>query len=103
IHEYLADYIINYGIKEKNGSWIPQNEEELLSKTHPIYLGDNEVYISGILKEETSYTEESLEDETTYAAYQNYIQKANIIYVKGFTNEVKLNQTKDSTLNQFTL
>lgn len=103
IHEYLADYIINYGIKEKNGSWIPQNEEELLSKTHPIYLGDNEVYISGILKEETSYTEESLEDETTYAAYQNYIQKANIIYVKGFTNEVKLNQTKESTLNQFSL
>lgn len=103
IHEYLADYIINYGIKEKNGSWIPQNEEELLSKTHPIYLGDNEVYISGILKEETSYTEESLEDETTYAAYQNYIQKASTVYVKGFTNEVKLNQTKDSTLNQFTL
>lgn len=103
IHEYLADYIINYGIKEKNGSWIPQNEEELLSKTHPIYLGDNEVYISGILKEETSYTEESLEDETTYAAYQNYIQKASTVYVKGFTNEVKLNQTKESTLNQFTL
>ena len=103
IHEYLADYIINYGIKEKNGSWIPQNEEELLSKTHPIYLGDNEVYISGILKEETSYTEESLEDETTYAAYQNYIQKASTVYVKGFTNEVKLNQTKESTLNQFSL
>lgn len=103
IHEYLADYIINYGIKEKNGSWIPQNEEELLSKTHPIYLGDNEVYISGILKEETSYIEESLEDETTYAAYQNYIQKASTVYVKGFTNEVKLNQTKESTLNQFTL
>lgn len=103
IHEYLADYIINYGIKEKNGSWIPQNEEELLSKTHPIYLGDNEAYISGILKEETSYTEESLEDETTYAAYQNYIQKASTVYVKGFTNEVKLNQTKESTLNQFTL
>lgn len=103
IHEYLANYIINYGIKEKNGSWIPQNEEELLSKTHPIYLGDNEVYISGILKEETSYTEESLEDETTYAAYQNYIQKASTVYVKGFTNEVKLNQTKESTLNQFTL
>lgn len=103
IHEYLADYIINYGIKEKNGSWIPQNKEELLSKTHPIYLGDNEVYISGILKEETSYTEESLEDETTYAAYQNYIQKASTVYVKGFTNEVKLNQTKESTLNQFTL
>lgn len=103
IHEYLADYIINYGIKEKIGSWIPQNEEELLSKTHPIYLGDNEVYISGILKEETSYTEESLEDETTYAAYQNYIQKASTVYVKGFTNEVKLNQTKESTLNQFTL
>lgn len=103
IHEYLANYIINYGIKEKNGSWIPQNEEELLSKTHPVYLGDNEVYISGILKEETSYTEESLEDETTYAAYQNYIQKASTVYVKGFTNEVKLNQTKESTLNQFTL
>ena len=103
IHEYLANYIINYGKKKKNGSWIPQNKEELLSKTHPIYLGDNEVYISGILKEETSYTEESLEDETTYAAYQNYIQKASTVYVKGFTNEVKLNQTKESTLNQFTL
>ena len=103
IHEYLANYIMKYGIKEKNGSWIPETEEELISKTHPIYLGDNEVYISGILKEDTSYTEESLEEENTDTAYQNYTKKSKTVYVKGFTKTVSLNQTQTSTLEQFYL
>ena len=103
IHKYLADNIIKRGIKDnKNEFYYPKDYNQIINDRNPIKLGDNSVIIVGITNNEEDslfdeeratgkFTNEKLKD---YANLE-YFNKANYIYVKGFTQEVKLKKDKE--------
>ena len=97
ITQYLADYILNYGIYDnENNLYKPTSYEELINDYHPIKLGINTVYIVGITRNEKylaaqkagKFIRDSYKNETA-----NYLKKT--VYVKGFTDVVKFNVNKE--------
>ena len=97
ITQYLADYILNYGVYDnENNLYKPTSYEELINDYHPIKLGINTVYIIGITRNEKylaaqkvgKFIRDSYKNETA-----NYLKKT--VYVKGFTDVVKFDVNKE--------
>ena len=106
IHKYLADYIIKYGIVTDNNIYYPKDYNELISSKQKIKLGDNIVYIVGIINDDdTLYKEAESNGSFKTTELQNYVvdtyvNKATNVYVKGFTNNVILKFDKYQTLTK---
>lgn len=106
IHQYLADYILEYGIIDSTGNkYIPKSLEELVTKNHKIKLGSNEVVIVGIIKDSPSFLEESKKnkrfenDDIRNFVNRYYSTRSNYIYTKGFANSAVLEVNKENIIN----
>ena len=110
IHKYFADYMIKYGILDSNNAlYKPSNINEIISKKHPIKIGNDSVTISGIINDDDSLyknykNKNTFENESLYTYFnENYALKGNFIYVKGFTDSATLNTDKTKVLNHMML
>ncbi len=110
IHKYFADYMIKYGILDSNNAlYKPSNINEIISKKHPIKIGNDSVTISGIINDDDSLyknykNKNTFENESLYTYFnENYASKGNFIYVKGFTDSATLNTDKTKVLNHMML
>ncbi len=107
LHKYLADYIIKYGVIENEEVYKPQSYEELLNGGQSLSLGDNQVFVVGIVMDNSDgYTTEKLYgDLKAIRNFQNsdYYQMASFIYVRGFAEKAILKTDKNVPLNSMTL
>ncbi len=110
IHKFLANLMIQYGVKDTNNEiYKPENIETLVTEHHPIELGDNTIYIVGVVDDDDSLYQSSFEkgnfiNNQIKAFYDSdYKSLSNYVYVKGFTNSVILNENKNTILNKFHL
>ena len=107
IHKYLADYIIKYGITENEEVYKSQSYEELLNGEHGLPLGDNQVFVVGIVMDDSDgYTTEKLYGnlKAINEFYDSdYYQMAPFIYVQDFAKNAILKTDKDVPLDSMIL
>lgn len=110
IHRYMADYIIKYGIVDSNNElYFPKSYEELVNSNRKLKLGTNEVVIVGMVNDDNSLYEEAFNnkkfssDKLEFYYFENYVESARYIYVKGFTESVNLRINKEYVLEQMYL
>ena len=100
IHEYLADYILKFGVMDSNNKiYYPTSYNDLVSSNRNIKLGNNKVVITGIIKDDSSmFNKKSskFQNEELSKYYDEYTLRGNIIYVKGFTYNVILRKDSNS-------
>ena len=100
IHEYLADYILKFGVMDSNNKiYYPTSYNDLVSSNRNIKLGNNKVVITGIIKDDSSmFNKKSskFQNEELSKYYDEYTLRGNIIYVKGFTDNVILRKDNNS-------
>lgn len=106
VHKYFADYAIKFGIKTSNDNlYFPGSYLELVSNNEKIKLGDNEVVITGIIDDDNSLFVSAKESgvfedkELGIFFIENYVNKANDIYVKGFVDNAILRSDKETILD----
>lgn len=110
VHKYFADYAIKFGIMlNDNTLYYPKSYDDLVTSNKEIKLGDNIVYIVGIVNDDDSlYLDvkngKGFEtNELRNFFYDNYINKGSYIYVNGFTDSVVLGTDKESILSNMTI
>ena len=98
IHKYLADTIMEKGIKDANGNLFkPTSYDNLVNSRRELPLGLNNVVIVGIVNDDKSKYKD-LSNETIYQDYMNYYaDKAYTIYGKNL--DLKFNTTDEAILN----
>ena len=104
IHKYMADYMIEFGVKTIDGEiYYPKSYEELINSKKELKLGDNKIVITGIVNDNDTYFLKEKNNENISLEEENisgtYMWKADDVYVKGFTKIVKLNKDKSSIVN----
>ena len=110
IHQYLADYIINFGIKTIDDNlYFPTSYNDIINSKKEIKLGENKVIITGIIKDDDSLYSQAKEtgtfesDKLKNHFFMNYVNKASYIYTKGFIENAVLRINKNSFLNKITI
>ena len=98
IHKYLADNIMEKGIKDINGNLFkPTSYDNLVNSRRELLLGLNNVIIVGIVDDDNSRYKD-LSNETIQQDYANYyVNKAYTIYGKNL--DLKFNTTDEAILN----
>ena len=98
IHKYLADTIMEKGIKDINGNLFkPTSYDNLVNSRREIPFGLNTVIIVGIVDDDNSRYSD-LSDETIRQDYSSYyVDKAYTIYGKNL--DLKFNTTDEAFLN----
>lgn len=98
IHKYLADNIMEKGIKDINGNLFkPTSYDNLVNSGRELPLGLNNVIIVGIVDDDNSRYK-NLNNETIQQDYTNYyVDKAYTIYGKNL--DLKFNTTDEAILN----
>ena len=98
IHKYLADNIMEKGIKDINGNLFkPTSYDNLVNSRRELPLGLNNVIIVGIVNDDNSRYK-NLNNETIQQDYTNYYaDKAYTIYGKNL--DLKFNTTDEAILN----
>ncbi len=98
IHKYLADNIMEKGIKDINGNLFkPTSYDNLVNSRRELPLGLNNVIIVGIVNDNNSRYK-NLNNETIQQDYTNYYaDKAYNIYGKNL--DLKFNTTDEAILN----
>lgn len=107
VHKYFADYIIKFGIKDaSNKLYFPKSYDEIINSQTELKLEQNKVIITGIIDDDDSLYEDAKRighfgDNYELEQYyrDHYCAKGEIIYVKGFTENVILDESKDKILN----
>ncbi len=107
VHKYFADYIMKFGIKDATGKlYFPKSYEEIINSKTELKLEQNKVIITGIVDDDYSLYEEAKklghfgENYDLEQYYRdNYCSKGEIIYVKGFIENVILDESKDKILD----
>lgn len=107
VHKYFADYMIKFGIKDATDKlYFPKNYDEIIDSKKELKLGQNKVIITGIIDDDDSLYEEAkkvgyFDDNSNLEQYYrtHYCVKGEIIYVKGFTENVILDESIDKILN----
>ena len=98
IHKYLANNIMEKGIKDINGDLFkPTSYDNLVNSRRELLLGLNNVIIVGIVDDDNSRYKD-LSNETIQQDYANYyVNKAYTIYGKNL--DLKFNTTDEAILN----
>ena len=102
IHKYMADFMIEFGIKTyEEEIYFPKSYEELINSRKELKLGDNKIIISGIMNDNDELFKklkngENLNLEQNNGVNETYCFLADDVYVKGFTSVAKLNHDKNS-------
>ena len=98
IHKYLADTIMEKGIKDINGNLFkPTSYDNLVNSRREIPFGLNNVIISGIIDDDNSRYSD-LSNQTISQDYSSYYaSKAYTIYGKNL--DLKFNTTDEAILN----
>lgn len=98
IHKYLADNIMEKGIKDINGNLFkPTSYDNLVNSRRELPLGLNNVIIVGIVDDDNSRYK-NLNNETIQQDYTKYyVDKAYTIYGKNL--DLKFNTTDEAILN----
>ena len=102
IHKYMADFMIEFGIKTyEEEIYFPKSYEELINSRKELKLGDNKIIISGIMNDNDELFKklkngEKLNLEQNNEVDETYCFIADDVYVKGFTSAAKLNHDKNS-------
>ena len=98
IHKYLADNIMEKGIKDINGNLFkPTSYDNLVNSRRELPLGLNNVIIVGIIDDDNSRYND-LSNQTIQQDYSNYyVDKAYTIYGKNL--DLKFNTTDEAILN----
>lgn len=98
IHKYLADNIMEKGIKDINGNLFkPTSYDNLVNSRRELPLGLNNVIIVGIVNDDKSHYND-LSNQTIQQDYANYYaNKAYTIYGKNL--DLKFNTTDEAILN----
>lgn len=107
VHKYFADYMIKFGIKDaSNQLYFPKSYDEIINSKKELKLEQNKVIIAGIIDDDDSLYEEAkkvghFSDNYDLEQYyrDHYCAKGEIIYVKGFTESVILDESIDKILN----
>lgn len=107
VHEYLAKYMMKFGVEDTEGKmYKPSSIEALIKEKHPLKLGGNEVTITGVVKEDTSLYQESFQKNKFQSKeleefYQkDYVGKSHTVYVKDFVETSRLSNPKDQVLEK---
>ena len=101
IHKYMADFMIEFGIKTyEEEIYFPKSYEELINSRKELKLGDNKIIISGIMNDNDELFKklkngEKLNLEQNNEVDETYCFIADDVYVKGFTSVAKLNHDKN--------
>ena len=98
IHKYLADTIMEKGIKDINGNLFkPTSYDNLVNSRRELPFGLNNVIISGIIDDDNSRYSD-LNNQTISQDYSSYYaSKAYTIYGKSL--DLKFNTTDEAILN----
>ena len=102
IHKYMADFMIEFGVKTYEGEiYYPKSYEELINSRKELKLGNNKIIISGIMNDNDELFKklkngEKLNLEQNNEVDETYCFIADDVYVKGFTSAAKLNHDKNS-------
>ena len=98
IHKYLADNIMEKGIKDINGNLFkPTSYDNLVNSRRELPFGLNNVIIVGIIDDDNSRYKD-LSNQTIQQDYANYyVNKAYTIYGKNL--DLKFNTTDEAILN----
>ena len=98
IHKYLADTIMEKGIKDINGNLFkPTSYDNLVNSRRELHFGLNNVIISGIIDDDNSRYSD-LSNQTISQDYSSYYaSKAYTIYGKNL--DLKFNTTDEALLN----
>ena len=98
IHKYLADNIMEKGIKDINGNLFkPTSYDNLVNSRRELPFGLNNVIIVGIIDDDNSRYKD-LSNQTISQDYSSYyINKAYTIYGKNL--DLKFNTTDEALLN----
>ncbi len=107
VHKYFADCMIKFGIKDANDKlYFPKNYDEIINSKTELKLGQNKVIITGIIDDDDSLYEEAKKVGHFADNYDleqhyrdHYCAKGELIYVKGFTESVILDESKDKILD----
>ena len=111
IHQYFADYIMKFGIMTKDEIlYFPKSYEELVTSKKGIKLGQNTVYIVGIINDDKDNLFESARKTGVFGSEKlkkyfsdTYVDKSRSIYVNGFIDSAVLRSDKESILNRMSI
>lgn len=110
VHKYFAEYMMEYGIMTTDGLYFPKSFEEIVESHKKLKLGENNLIITGIVDDDYSLYKESKKarrfdtPELERYFHDNYLRKGYYIFVKkGFVDNVKLSDDKNSILNHMTI
>ncbi len=109
VHKYFADYAIKFGIMTFDGTlYFPKSYDDLVNSSKGIKLGNNIVYVVGIIDDDDSlYLDykngKNVSDDLINFFTQNYVSKMGNIYVEGFVDSAILGEDKSSILNHMTI
>lgn len=104
IHKYMADCIIEVGIKDKDGKeYHPENYQQIVSEKRPFRLGENEVVIVGIIDDDNQMWKK-LKETGTYQndeernLFAETVDQAMTIYTNGFVEKAKITLSDEGKL-----
>jgi ABC-type lipoprotein export system ATPase subunit len=106
IHKYLAEYIMQIGIYDTlNNLYRPTTLKEIITDHQPLQMGDNTVYISGIIDDDNTLFQKNRELDKWGPFLPDYLQKdymkkGQTVYVKGFTQIAKSSINKNKYLEE---
>lgn len=110
VHKCFADFAIKCGIRLSDDSlYFPKSYEELVTSRKGIKLGNNSVYITGIINDDDSiYLESKKEGRFTSDRlgtyyYDNYHYLARTVYGKGLVNYLSVNNSKETITELMTI
>ena len=111
VHQYFADYVMKVGIMLSDEKlYFPKSYEELVTSKKGIKLGQNTVYIVGIINDDKDNLFESARKTGVFGSEKlkkyfsdTYVDKSRSIYVKGFIDSAVLRSDKESILNRMSI
>ena len=111
VHQYFADYVMKVGIMLSDEKlYFPKSYEELVTSKKGIKLGQNTVYIVGIINDDKDNLFESARKTEVFGSEKlkkyfsdTYVDKSRSIYVKGFIDSAVLRADKESILNRMSI
>ena len=103
VSEFLADFIIKYGIILESGEeYFPKDYNDLISSNKEIKFGNSKVTIVGIMNEDNSLFEEAKEkgyfnNQELKDFYANYSSDfvRDMIYTKDFVDTIEIENEED--------
>ncbi|MCI8575600.1 MAG: ABC transporter ATP-binding protein/permease [Bacilli bacterium] len=109
IHKYLAEYIMQIGIYDsENNLYKPVSLETIITDHRPLKMGNNTVYISGIVDDDNTLFQKNRE-LNKWGPYlpsylkKDYMKKGQTVYVKGFTKIVNTSINQNDYLSKLTI